>query len=276
LSVSFDRLLVTTDPKRQHYMPTVEDSIRIALNDGETDIDDGGTFGAHLVDAYKAGGLNMTVIRRALFNTFRMRFRLGLFDPPEGQKWTKIGMDEVSNAHAQQLNRETARQSLVLLQNKDATLPFKPPTRGGVVVIGGSANSTRLLGGGHYARAMTPEEAGAGGIPGAIRDLLASNRILAQSPSAAAINDIVSVYPGIACTARGDHVCADPKADAQLLAEAVAAAEKASQVVIVANLQGVAPCDTAADVAAGGEYNPCGFEGEQHDRPQITLPKHQE
>lgn len=67
-----------------------------------------------------------------------------------------------------------------------------------------------------------------------------------------------------------------PTADAKLLAEAVAAAEKASQVVIVVNLQGVAPCDTAAVIAAGGEENPCGFEGEQHDRPQITLPKHQE
>ena len=59
-------------------MPTVEDSIRIAMVDGETDIDDGGTFGEHLADAVHAGkGLNMTVVRRALFNTFRMRFRLG-------------------------------------------------------------------------------------------------------------------------------------------------------------------------------------------------------
>ena len=29
-------------------------------------------------------------------------------------------------------------------------------------------------------------------------------------------------------------------------------------------------------MAAGGEFNPCGFEGEQSDRPHITLPKHQE
>ena len=67
-----------SDPHRQNYMPTVEDSIRIAMVDGETDIDDGGTFGEHLADAVHAGkGLNMTVVRRALFNTFRMRFRLG-------------------------------------------------------------------------------------------------------------------------------------------------------------------------------------------------------
>ena len=67
-----------SDPHRQNYMPTVEDSIRIAMVDGETDIDDGGTFGEHLADAVHAGkGLNMTFVRRALFNTFRMRFRLG-------------------------------------------------------------------------------------------------------------------------------------------------------------------------------------------------------
>ena len=70
-----------SDPHRQDYMPTVEDSIRIAMVDGETDIDDGGTFGEHLADAVHAGkGLNMTVVRRALFNTFRMRFRLGKRD----------------------------------------------------------------------------------------------------------------------------------------------------------------------------------------------------
>ena len=61
----------------------IADSIRLAMTDGESDIDDGNTYKEHLIDALEAGrGMNMSTIRRALFNTFRIRFRLGLFDPP--------------------------------------------------------------------------------------------------------------------------------------------------------------------------------------------------
>ena len=64
-------------------------------------------------------------------------------------------------------------------------------------------------------------------------------------------------------------------ADVALLQAAVSAAATAKQVILVLNLQSRAACDSAAAVAAGGEYNPCGYEGEQHDRPNIALPKHQ-
>lgn len=276
------------DPSRQAYTTSVLDSIRIAMVDGENDIDDGGTFAQHLVDAVNAsasagdGSLNMTIVRRALFNTFRMRFRLGEFDPAEGQPYLKLGMEQVNSPAAQQLNKETSRQSLVLLQNREHTLPFSVPkvaaaasddsdggTGGGgnVVVIGGSANSTRLLGGGHYARSMKIvdgfDTGGHPGIPQAIQAVVGEHTQ-------------VDYYPGLACTRRADSVCGDPAADPELQAMAISAAEKAAQVVIVVNLQGVAMCDSAEDVARGGEFNACGFEGEQHDRPRIALPKHQE
>lgn len=76
------------DPHRQNYTASVLDSIRVAMVDGENDIDDGGTFSSHLAEAVNSNtGLNMTLVRRALFNTFRMRFRLGQFEPAEGQKY---------------------------------------------------------------------------------------------------------------------------------------------------------------------------------------------
>ena len=76
------------DPQRQNYTASVLDSIRVAMVDGENDIDDGGTFSSHLAEAVNSNtGLNMTLVRRALFNTFRMRFRLGQFEPAEGQKY---------------------------------------------------------------------------------------------------------------------------------------------------------------------------------------------
>merc|ERR1711871_224439 len=112
----------------------------------------------------------MTLIRRALTNTFRIRFRLGLFDPVEKQRWSHIGAADVNNAEAKALNRAAARQSLVLLQNNQSTtgssvLPFAKPTchhlsdgkAKKIVVVGGSANSTTLLAG-SYARPLAAGE----------------------------------------------------------------------------------------------------------------------
>lgn len=192
--------------------------------------------------------------------------RLGLFDPVEGQPWLKLGMSDVDSAAAQQLNRDAARQSLVLLQNRLNTLPFSIPKSGTVAVIGASANSTRLLGSGHYARDLSIVDGlMTGGFPG-IPQAIAS--VIRAEGSAT-----TQYYPGILCTPRSDMVCVDPKADDTLLKEAVAAAKTAKQVVLVINLQSRAMCNSAEDVANGGEFNPCGYEGEQFDRSAISIPK---
>ena len=178
----------------------------------------------------------------------------------------------------------------MLLQNKGATLPFKlPPSGGEVLVIGGSANSTRLLGSGHYARNLALvdgwQTGGFPGIPQAIAALLTQKHQQQKKHKSAAEQDDddaaadesarVRYLPGIKCSHRSDAVCVDPSADAGLLTAAASAAKTASQVVLVLNLQSRSPCDSAAAVRAGGEQNPCGYESEQHDRPNIALPKHQ-
>jgi len=48
------------------------------------------------------------------------------------------------------------------------------------------------------------------------------------------------------------------------------AAKGAAQVVLVLNLQSVTPCDKAGKL--DGEFNPCGYEAEQHDRFDTLLP----
>ena len=45
---------------------------------------------------------------------------------------------------------------------------------------------------------------------------------------------------------------------------------------MVVNLQSREPCDSDQAYVDGGEFNPCGYESEQHDRPSLTVPKHQE
>ena len=88
----------------------------------------------------------------------------------------------------------------------------------------------------------------------------------------------VEWHPGMAClpgggarSAAATQVCTRPRANAALLARAVAAARAAAQVVVVLNLQSVRPCDAEGPV--DGEFNPCGYEAEQHDRYRTDLPR---
>jgi beta-glucosidase-like glycosyl hydrolase len=129
------------------------DSIVAALRDGESDIDDGGTYSQHLIDAYVSKKVDITLIRRALANTFRIRFRLGLFDNGGGgsKGYLEIGAEAVNDAAAQSLNKEASRQSMILLQNRQGgdrqgegrqgkdgearTLPFAVPPPGSKVVV---------------------------------------------------------------------------------------------------------------------------------------------
>ena len=54
---------------------------------------------------------------KALFNTFRVRFELGLFDPIQDQPLWKLGQSDIGTAEAKSLNLEMAQSSLVLIQN---------------------------------------------------------------------------------------------------------------------------------------------------------------
>ena len=67
-----------------HYVPTAEEATALALVQGETDIDSGDTYNGHLLKAVKASvrGVTMADVDRALFNSLKQRFDLGLFDPP--------------------------------------------------------------------------------------------------------------------------------------------------------------------------------------------------
>ena len=83
--------------------------ISIAMTNGESDIDDGGSYASHLVDAYQAGLLNLTTVRRALYNTFQIRFRLGLFEPVKEQRWLDLNpASDVDTEEARQLNLEVS------------------------------------------------------------------------------------------------------------------------------------------------------------------------
>ncbi|NQX45543.1 glycoside hydrolase family 3 C-terminal domain-containing protein [Paenibacillus tritici] len=87
-------------------------------------------------EALREGLLTEEDLDRALSNTFRVRFRLGEFDPEEGNPYTSIDDSVIlSKAHGE-LSLEAAKQSIVLLKNDKATLPLKADSLSKVAVIG--------------------------------------------------------------------------------------------------------------------------------------------
>ena len=69
--------------------PTPEKATALAMIDGMCDIDSGDTYNNYLLPAVssKTEGLNMSHVDRALYNSFKQRFDLGLFDPQEAYAW---------------------------------------------------------------------------------------------------------------------------------------------------------------------------------------------
>merc|ERR1712025_728994 len=59
-------------------------------------------------------------IDAALTNMFRVRMRLGHFDPAESQPYMQYGVDRINTPAHQQLALEAARQGIVLLKNSGA------------------------------------------------------------------------------------------------------------------------------------------------------------
>jgi beta-glucosidase len=77
-------------------------------------------------------------VDRAVRRVLTTRFRLGEFDPAERNPYAAVTADVVNCAAHQELAREAARQSVVLLKNEDGLLPLGGGT---VAVIGPLADT---------------------------------------------------------------------------------------------------------------------------------------
>ncbi|OMF66452.1 glycoside hydrolase family 3 C-terminal domain-containing protein [Paenibacillus sp. FSL R5-0766] len=89
-----------------------------------------------LREGLEQGTLTMDDIDKALFNTFRVRFRLGEFDPEEGNPYAAIGEESMMTEKAKELSLRAAREQVVLLKNDKGTLPLDKTKAGKVAVIG--------------------------------------------------------------------------------------------------------------------------------------------
>jgi beta-glucosidase len=84
-------------------------------------------------------------IDRSLKRVLYGRFELGDFDPDSLVPWAKIPFSALNNDQHRQLALEMARQSIVLLQNKNNILPLKKANLKKIAVLGPNANDAVML-----------------------------------------------------------------------------------------------------------------------------------
>ena len=133
-----------------HYRPTQAQASAISLMRGM----DNECFGAGptsrddseykpYIEAVEQGYLPESAIDTALIRLFTARIKLGMFDPPELDPYSKIDEKELDSPEHRSLARKLANESMVLLKN-DGTLPLKPGIRK-IAVVGPLADQTRVL-----------------------------------------------------------------------------------------------------------------------------------
>ncbi len=119
----------------------------LAINSG-INLNCGDVF-PFLNDAVKQGLVTEKTIDESLSQLLKTKFRLGMFDPPEKNPFNAIS-SEVINADAhQQMAREAAQKSIVLLKNDNQTLPIKKD-RKYIYIVGPTAANEDVLLGNYY------------------------------------------------------------------------------------------------------------------------------
>jgi beta-glucosidase len=95
------------------------------------------------IEAVQQGYLPESAVDTTLVRLFTARIKLGMFDPPESDPYSKIDEKELDSPEHRALALKLANESMVLLKN-DGTLPLKPAVRK-IAVIGPLAGQTRVL-----------------------------------------------------------------------------------------------------------------------------------
>jgi hypothetical protein len=120
----------------QHYTSTPEEAAASAIKAG-LDLDCGPFLGIHTEEAIKRGILREGDVDGALVNTVTIQMRLGMFDgEPSAQRYGQLGPRDVCTPAHKELALEAARQGIVLLKNREGSLPLLPQNHRTVAVIG--------------------------------------------------------------------------------------------------------------------------------------------
>ena len=127
-----------------HYTDTAEEAVAAVLAAG-TDVDCTSFVGNNANSTLAQGLITEQDIDARLAMLFRVRMRLGHFDPI-GPLDT-IGSDVVCSEDARALARDGVAQSVALFKNDAATLPLDAATVATVAVLGPNANLSQSIAG---------------------------------------------------------------------------------------------------------------------------------
>jgi len=100
-------------------------------------------MGQHTASALKNGNVKEAELDVLLARLFKVRIRLGHFDPPGPLQ--AIGADQVCSPYALELARDGARQGSVLVKNAAGLLPLDASKFQSAAVIGPNAHLTNTI-----------------------------------------------------------------------------------------------------------------------------------
>ena len=140
-------------PRGHHYVNTTEEAAADAVKAG-CNLTCGGEYNS-LVRAVQQKLLTEKDVDQALYYTLWTRFKLGLFDPPDKNPYSKIGLDQNDTPEHRALALKLAEESIVLLKN-DGILPLDRSKIKRIAVIGPNANATDVLHGNYNGTASRP------------------------------------------------------------------------------------------------------------------------
>ena len=127
---------------RHKYVATEAEASALAVKAG-TDLTCGREYRS-LVNGVRDGLITKAQIDKAVKNLMKIRFRLGMFDPPEMVKYAQIPFSMNDRPVHHSLSLEAARRSLVLLKNQSNTLPLRKDLKT-IAVIGPNADDRDVM-----------------------------------------------------------------------------------------------------------------------------------
>ncbi|QKV94660.1 glycoside hydrolase family 3 C-terminal domain-containing protein [Streptomyces sp. NA02950] len=131
-------------PGVQNYYATPAEADAAALKAGidsfTNDNTDPGPTRAALHSALDQGLITVADVDRAVRHTLSLRIRLGEFDPGGGP-YGEIGPSVINSPAHRALARKTAAKAMVLLENRNRTLPLDPARAERIAVVGPLADT---------------------------------------------------------------------------------------------------------------------------------------
>ena len=121
------------DPAMNRRYPNNDDAVAAILRAG-TDVNCGAFMQTFAPHALANGSITEADLDVVLRRQFRVRLRLGHFDPPGALGG--IGLDQICSPYSLELARDAARQSAVLAKNDGGALPLAAGSFASAVVIG--------------------------------------------------------------------------------------------------------------------------------------------